>query len=209
MGRALGLQAVGKGADRSPVVLRGKANQHPNVPRLAVPMRDHQAPHFPRESLSSRHPGRCGTWTGPLFQWLKKGSASVGHLPVHGAAPQSPAGAQAETPDPRGTLRISLGPVWALTVSAAPSAGGGSGRGSCRHTSPSAAAQPELLGARFPGAMCGKFHTALARIGQGPERGERVCIFSGGAGAFPPKHKSNLVGISIRLITDSGRRCGK
>lgn len=47
MGRALGLQAVGKGADRSPVVLRGKANQHPNVPQLAVPMRDHQAPHFP------------------------------------------------------------------------------------------------------------------------------------------------------------------
>ena len=55
-----------------PVVLRGKASQHPTVPRLAVPMRDHQAPHFPRESLSSRHPGRCGTWTGPLFQWLKK-----------------------------------------------------------------------------------------------------------------------------------------
>lgn len=77
-------------------------------------MRDHQAPHFPPESLSSRHSGRCGTSTGPLFQWLKKDSASVGHLPVHGAAPQSPAGAQPEIPrptqDPTDALRSRRGP---------------------------------------------------------------------------------------------------
>ena len=89
-----------------------KQSQHPTP--LAVPMRDHQAPHFPPESLSSRHSGRCGTSTGPLFQWLKKDSASVGHLPVHGAAPQSPAGAQPEIPrptqDPTDALRSRRGP---------------------------------------------------------------------------------------------------
>lgn len=37
MGRALGLQAVGKGADRPPVVLRGRESQHPTVPPRAVP----------------------------------------------------------------------------------------------------------------------------------------------------------------------------
>lgn len=170
-GKGAGLPPGGAGGE-------GRANTPP-YPRGAVP-----SSHFPPVSLSSRHPGRCGTGTGPLFQWLKKDSASVGHLSVHGAAPQSPAGAQPRDPRPRGTPPMRLGLGWALTVSAAPSAGGGSGRVSCRHVPLSGSAAGASGGTRSPGARCGKFHTALAKIGQGP-REESVCIFSGGASLFP------------------------
>lgn len=113
MGRALGLQAVGKGADRPSVVLGGKESQHPTVPPRAVPMRDHQAPHFPPGSLSSRHPGRCGTWTGPLFQWLRR--LCIGGSPVCSRGSSSePSRGAARDPrperDPADALRSRLGP---------------------------------------------------------------------------------------------------
>lgn len=72
---------------------------------------------------------------------------------------------------------------------------------------PPSAAQPGLLGARFSRARCGKFHVAWRGLGKAGS-GERVHIFRTRGSLFP-EHKLDLVGISIRLITDSGRYCGK
>ena len=205
MGRALGLQAVGKGADRPPP--SGAEGEGEPTPHCTPAGCAYEG--SPSSPLSSRISFFQAPWEVWDVDWapfpVVKKRLCIGGSPAcsRGSSSEPSRGVGGDprpARDPADALGSRLGPHCLSSAIC---------RRSCRHTSPSAAAQPELLGARSPGAMCGKFHTALARIGQGPERGERVCIFSGGAGAFPPRHKSNLVGISIRLITDSGRRCGK
>lgn len=138
LGQAPGLQA----GPLPPAVLREEGEQYKNAP-----------PSFQALGILG---GRA--WTGSISCGLNKVCASRGPPGCSQAVPQSLAGCSPETPR---APRMLHGPGCPPAhVPAALSAGGG-GSGPHGPADTRLGSRAGLLGARFSGVRCGKFHMAL------------------------------------------------